>query len=71
MKLPLMYFVASVLMSVIILVIIFAAGGMTGYPETVYDSEFKVVLSGEVAGDAFWYSAPGDNTSGTDRSQGW
>lgn len=72
MKLPLLYFLAAVLMSVIVLVIIFAAGGMPGYPETVYDSEFKVILSGgQVAGDEFWYSDAGDTTSGTDWSQGW
>ena len=69
--LPLIYFVIAVILSTVVLVIIYAAGAMTGYPDPVYDSQFKVFTVGEVTGDQFSYTKPGNFESGSDWSQGW
>jgi len=70
--LPYIYSGVALAMSGVILVIMYAAGAMKGYPDTVYDSEFKVFINGAVTGDQFVYAKPGSNAdSGTDWSQGW
>lgn len=61
-------------MATISLVIIFVADGMPGFKEEVgpvYDSQFKVFLNTEVQGDKFWFRKAGNDTSGSDWSQGW